>query len=131
MQCIYFSWIIFTPETVKEIDANCRKAAIGCTDCKKMLAQRIAEALTPIHERMDYYINHMDEINEIIAEGNKKAAKIAGKLWKKSARQLKSDKYSSVFLIAWIVFSVRTFPFALILKILPSGVRKRVLFYLD
>lgn len=64
-------------ETVKEIDAGCRKATIGCTDCKKMLALRIAEELTPIHERMDYYTNHMDEIIGIIAEGNGKAAQIA------------------------------------------------------
>jgi tryptophanyl-tRNA synthetase len=64
-------------ENVKEIDANCRTAAIGCTDCKKMLAQRIAEELAPIHERMDYYTNHMDEIDSIIAAGNKKATQIA------------------------------------------------------
>jgi tryptophanyl-tRNA synthetase len=64
-------------ETIKEIDIGCRKAAIGCTDCKKMLAQRIAEAMQPIHERMDYYVNHLDEINVIIEEGNRKATKIA------------------------------------------------------
>jgi tryptophanyl-tRNA synthetase len=64
-------------ETVREIDGNCRKAAIGCTDCKKMLAGRIAEALKPVHERIDYYLDHLDEIKEIIAEGNKKATKIA------------------------------------------------------
>jgi len=65
-------------ETVKEIDAGCRKATIGCTDCKKMLARRIAAELAPIHERMDYYTNHMNEIHEIIAEGNRKAERIAG-----------------------------------------------------
>jgi len=65
-------------ETVKEIDADCRKATIGCTDCKKMLARRIAAELAPIHERMDYYTNHMNEIHEIIAEGNRKAERIAG-----------------------------------------------------
>jgi tryptophanyl-tRNA synthetase len=64
-------------ETIKEIDVNCRKAAIGCTDCKKMLARRIAEAMQPIHARIDYYVNHLDEINAIIEEGNKKATKIA------------------------------------------------------
>lgn len=64
-------------EAVKEIDAGCRKASIGCTDCKKMLARRIAEAMQPIHERMDYYVNHLDEINSIIEEGNRKATKIA------------------------------------------------------
>jgi tryptophanyl-tRNA synthetase len=62
---------------VKEIDAQCRKAGIGCTDCKKILAERVAEELKPVHERMDYYTSHMDEINSIIEEGNKKAAKIA------------------------------------------------------
>ena len=72
-----FHGLYSTPEAVKEIDTNCRKAAIGCTDCKKILFQRIDEALQPIHERMDYYVNHMDEINGIIAEGNKKAMKIA------------------------------------------------------
>lgn len=65
-------------ETVKDIDAGCRKATIGCTDCKKMLARRIAAELAPIHERMDYYTNHMNEIHEIIAEGNRKAERIAG-----------------------------------------------------
>ena len=64
-------------ETLKEVDAGCRKASIGCTDCKKMLARRIAEAMGPIHERMDYYVNHLDEINLIIEEGNRKATKIA------------------------------------------------------
>jgi tryptophanyl-tRNA synthetase len=64
-------------DTVKEIDVGCRKAAIGCTDCKKMLALRVAEVMQPIHERIDYYINHLDEIKAIIEEGNKKATKIA------------------------------------------------------
>jgi tryptophanyl-tRNA synthetase len=72
-----FHGLYSTPEKVKEIDVNCRKAAIGCTDCKKMLARRIAEDLKPVHERMDYYSNHMDEIYGIIAEGNRKATKIA------------------------------------------------------
>lgn len=65
------------PDVVKEIDEGCRSAKIGCTDCKKMLAGRISAALSPVHERMDYYLNHQDEIEQIIAEGNEKAAKIA------------------------------------------------------
>jgi tryptophanyl-tRNA synthetase len=74
-----FHELYSTPNAVMEIDANCRKAAIGCTDCKKMLAQRISEALAPIHERMHYYLNHMDEIHSVIKEGNTKAVEIAGK----------------------------------------------------
>jgi len=72
-----FHGLYSQPEKVKEIDAACRKAEIGCTDCKKMLALRIAEELSPVHERMDYYTSHLDEINTIIEEGNSKATKIA------------------------------------------------------
>ena len=77
--CNVFSFhgLYSSPDQVKEIDAACRKAEIGCTDCKKMLAKRVAEELSPVHERMDYYTSHLDEINTIIEEGNKKATKIA------------------------------------------------------
>jgi tryptophanyl-tRNA synthetase len=69
---------LYTPkEKVAEINTSCRKAAIGCTDCKKFLAQQIAGALRPVHERMDYYTGHMDEIYKIIEEGNARATKIA------------------------------------------------------
>lgn len=84
-----FHELYSAPETTKEIDDNCRKAAIGCTDCKKMLAQRIAEALAPIHERMDYYHNHMEEINSIINEGNARATKIAGKTMEEVRKAVK------------------------------------------
>jgi tryptophanyl-tRNA synthetase len=66
-------------QKVQEIDAACKKAGIGCTDCKKMLAGRVAEELNPVHERMDYYLSHIDEIHGIIEEGNRKATKIARK----------------------------------------------------
>ena len=72
-----FHGLYSSPEKVKEIDVECRKAGIGCTECKKLLAQRITEEMKPVHERMDYYMSHMDEINSIIEAGNKKAAKIA------------------------------------------------------
>jgi Tryptophanyl-tRNA synthetase len=62
---------------VKQIDGDCRGAGIGCTDCKKVLAQYIACALSPVHERMDYYSSHLMEIETIIEEGNAKATKIA------------------------------------------------------
>jgi tryptophanyl-tRNA synthetase len=55
----------------------CRKAEIGCTDCKKQLADRIAAAMKPIHDRRDYYLQHQDEVREIIHSGNARATRIA------------------------------------------------------
>jgi tryptophanyl-tRNA synthetase len=72
-----FHGLYSTETKVKEIDVECRKAGIGCTDCKKYLAARIAETMAPIHERRDYFINHMEEIHRIIEDGNKKATVIA------------------------------------------------------
>ncbi len=55
----------------------CRKAEIGCTDCKKQLADCIAAAMKPIHDRRDYYLQHQDEVREIIHSGNARATRIA------------------------------------------------------
>lgn len=63
--------------SIEEIEGQCRMAGIGCTDCKGALALRIAEAMAPIHERQDYYRNHLALVREIIEEGNKRAAAIA------------------------------------------------------
>jgi tryptophanyl-tRNA synthetase len=77
--CNVFSFhnLYTAPEKVREIDAECRRAGIGCTDCKKLLAQQVAEAMKPVHERMDFYYKNIKEIHSIIEEGNQKAATIA------------------------------------------------------
>jgi len=72
-----FHKLYSSPETVAEINRACRVADIGCTECKKMLADRIGEQMAPIHERMDYYLEHLHEIYDIIADGNARAAVIA------------------------------------------------------
>lgn len=69
---------LYSPqETVADINKACRVAGIGCIDCKKKLAARIEEALAPVHERMDYYGNHLQEIHDMIADGNARATVIA------------------------------------------------------
>ncbi len=69
---------LYSPaDTVATINRECRAAGIGCIECKKMLAANIATAMKPIHERMDYYTSHLNEIHDIIADGNTRASKIA------------------------------------------------------
>ncbi len=69
---------LYTPrQQVEEINVNCRKAGIGCIECKKLLATRVAEVMAPIHERVNYYQKHLNEVKAIIEEGNSKATKIA------------------------------------------------------
>src|SRR2546426_1908993 len=40
-----------TPETQKQVATNCRTAAWGCLDCKRVLADNMIAALAPIRER--------------------------------------------------------------------------------
>lgn len=62
---------------VQEIERECRRAGIGCVECKKRLAKGIAEGMRPIHERQDYYDRHLDEVQDIISDGNVRATRVA------------------------------------------------------
>jgi tryptophanyl-tRNA synthetase len=62
---------------VNEISAACRAAGIGCTDCKKRLAGKLADSLKPVHERQDYYRAHAADVHAILAAGEAKAREIA------------------------------------------------------
>ena len=69
---------IYSPSSeVDEISDGCKKAEIGCVECKKRLAQRILDSMAPIHERQDYYLNHMEDVRSIMADGVQEASKIA------------------------------------------------------
>jgi tryptophanyl-tRNA synthetase len=69
---------IYSPlSDVEGIAVGCRNAGIGCTECKKRLADRISEAMRPIHERQDYYRKHLDEVMHIMEDGNNRATEIA------------------------------------------------------
>ena len=72
-----FHGLYSSADAVATINRECRVAGIGCIDCKKKLAANIETAMNPIHERMDYYVNHLEQIPEIIADGNARAMKIA------------------------------------------------------
>lgn len=64
------------------IEANaaaCRKAEIGCVECKKQMAESLNRALAPIREKRQYYEQRPDMVAEIIAAGNQAARSVAQK----------------------------------------------------
>jgi tryptophanyl-tRNA synthetase len=77
--CNVFSFhqIYSPPGDIEEISLECKRAGIGCTDCKKSLADQVIKVMQPIHERQDYYRGHLDEVKSIIEDGNARATKIA------------------------------------------------------
>jgi tryptophanyl-tRNA synthetase len=72
-----FHQIYSPPDDVQEISIECKRAGIGCTGCKRSLADIIIMGMQPIHERRDYFLGHIDEVRSIIDDGNKRATRIA------------------------------------------------------
>lgn len=79
--CNVFAYhqIYSAPDDVDNISVECKRAGIGCTECKIRLADRISNAMKPIYERQDYYRNHLDEVRQIMEDGNNRATGIARK----------------------------------------------------
>jgi tryptophanyl-tRNA synthetase len=65
------------PQTVKEIDEQCRSAGIGCVECKQKMAQGLIKALAPIREKRAYYEQRPELVEEIMVEGSNRARIIA------------------------------------------------------
>jgi len=65
------------PELVKQIEPQCRKAEIGCVECKKQMAVGLNAALAPIREKRAYYEERPELVDEIIERGDAKAREVA------------------------------------------------------
>jgi tryptophanyl-tRNA synthetase len=65
------------PSVVEEINGQCRSAAIGCVDCKKIMAENLISALSPIREKRKFFEERPQMVLEIIASGNQKAQAVA------------------------------------------------------
>jgi len=65
------------PETVAEIDRQCRSASIGCVECKQIMAEFLIQALAPIRDKRKYYEEHSDQVQEIMLAGSSKARRTA------------------------------------------------------
>jgi tryptophanyl-tRNA synthetase len=65
------------PPVVEEINGQCRSAAIGCVDCKKIMAENLINALAPIREKRKYFEERPEIVQEIITSGNRKAQAVA------------------------------------------------------
>ena len=69
---------IYSPEeSVNQINEDCRKAEIGCVECKKMMAENLIKALQPVKEKRNELDSNPAMVKEIIDKGNERAISIA------------------------------------------------------
>ncbi len=70
---------IFSPASViEQVNRDCRTAAIGCIDCKKLVADAMVERLAPSWEARAQLTGNPDRVEEIVREGGQRAAEVSG-----------------------------------------------------
>jgi tryptophanyl-tRNA synthetase len=63
------------PDEIATIDVECRRAGIGCLDCKKILVRNANAFLEPFRQRRSRY--EKMAVDEILAPGNRRAGERA------------------------------------------------------
>jgi tryptophanyl-tRNA synthetase len=69
--------IFSTEADVKEINIECRRAGIGCVDCKKRFAQNLNAHLAPFREKRSGLSENPDQVWNILVDGAARAKRIA------------------------------------------------------
>jgi tryptophanyl-tRNA synthetase len=71
---------VFTKkEDVEMINIECRRAGIGCVDCKKRLAESLNLALEPFRSKRTEIASRPDMVSSVLEDGAKRARAIAEK----------------------------------------------------
>ena len=72
-----FHKIFSTPQTIEQVNRDCRTAAIGCIDCKKLVADAMVERLAPIWDGRARLTAKPGQVEDIVREGSRRAAEVA------------------------------------------------------
>lgn len=72
-----FHKVFSKPDEVAMVDVECRRAGIGCVQCKKLMAQNLNASLAPFRERRCDLDGRPDEIWDVLHDGAKRARVIA------------------------------------------------------
>lgn len=77
--CNVFSFhkVFSTNEQVQMIDRECRRAGIGCVDCKKMLAENLNRHLEPFRQRRSELGRDPNYVLDVLRNGKERASVIA------------------------------------------------------
>jgi len=83
--CPVFAWhkLFSSSDLVKRIDSECRTAAIGCVDCKKLMAENLVTWIEPVQARRKELEAHPGRVWDILDAGGKKAHAAARRTMKR------------------------------------------------
>ena len=83
-------------EQLEDIAAQCRGATRGCVDCKRILAENVADAFAPFRDRAAEYRRRPEAVREILDEGAVRARDMAEKTMNEVRERMGLDWRSAV-----------------------------------
>lgn len=72
-----FHKVFSPPDMVAEIDVECRRAGIGCVECKQRMAANLNQHLKPFRQKRSEYARDPNYVWDVLRDGKERAAKIA------------------------------------------------------
>lgn len=72
-----FHKVFSPPEMVAEIDVECRRAGIGCVECKQRMAANLNQHLEPFRQKRAEYARDPNYVWDVLRDGKERAGKIA------------------------------------------------------
>jgi tryptophanyl-tRNA synthetase len=82
---------VFNEIEIPEIEQQCTGGKIGCVQCKRNLANKMVEYMTPIYERRQQILQKPEMVREVIEHGNENARKVAQKTMEEVRSAMKID----------------------------------------
>lgn len=82
---------VFNEEGIPELEEQCKGGKIGCVQCKKNLADKMVNYMTPIYDRRQELLKKPGIVREIIETGNENARKTAAGTMEEVRRAMKID----------------------------------------
>ena len=74
-----FHKIFSSPEEVEMVNTECRRAGIGCVDCKRMMAKNLNASLEPFRARRAEIDHSPQQVWDVLDDGARRARTIAEK----------------------------------------------------
>jgi tryptophanyl-tRNA synthetase len=71
----------FSPNDVPTVDRDCRSGALGCVDCKTLLADHLVEFFAPFRERRAELAASLGVVREVLAAGADKVRPVASQTY--------------------------------------------------
>jgi tryptophanyl-tRNA synthetase len=69
--------VFSSQEEVHYVNIECRRAGIGCVDCKKLLAKNMNASLEPFRARRAEIARNPNTVQDVLADGQRRAENIA------------------------------------------------------